>query len=88
MSHPVQLCSLVYSKPLCVQCDATRKRLSSAGIEFTEVDLAEHAAALEYVSEGLGYAQAPVVVAEDGTDENHWSGFRPDFIKALTCTAA
>ena len=27
----------------------------------------------------LGYAQAPVVVA----GEDHWSGFRPDKIKAL-----
>lgn len=78
----------VYSKPSCVQCDGTKRSLNKAGIEFTEVDLTEHAAALEYVTEDLGYAQAPVVVIEDGTDESHWSGFRPDRIKALARTAA
>lgn len=78
----------LYSKPLCVQCDATKKRLTRDGIEFTEVDLTEHAAAREYVTEDLGYAQAPVVVVEDGTDQNHWSGFRPDLLKPLARTAA
>ena len=73
----------VYSKPSCVQCDGTKRSLNKAGIEFTEVDLTEHAAALEYVTEDLGYAQAPVVV----TAEGHWSGFRPDRIKALTRAA-
>ena len=34
--------------------------------------------AREYVM-SLGYLQAPVVV----TDTDHWSGFRPDRIKAL-----
>ena len=36
-------------------------------------------AAAEYVK-GLGYMQAPVVV----TDDEHWSGFRPDKIEALS----
>jgi glutaredoxin-like protein NrdH len=31
----------------------------------------------------LGYLQAPVVVAE----HDHWSGFRPDRIKALAGAA-
>jgi glutaredoxin-like protein NrdH len=31
----------------------------------------------------LGYLQAPVVVAEN----DHWSGFRPDRIKALAGAA-
>jgi len=32
----------------------------------------------------LGYQQAPVVVA----GEDHWSGFRPDRIKAVAAAAA
>jgi len=32
---------------------------------------------------GLGYQQAPVVVA----GEDHWSGFRPDRIKAIAAVA-
>lgn len=73
----------VYSKPLCVQCDATKRSLRKAGIEFTEVDVTESPDALTYISEELGYVQAPVVVVEDGTGEDHWSGFRPDSIKRI-----
>lgn len=73
----------VYSKPLCVQCDATKRELRKHGTDYAEVDLTESEAALEYVTEELGYAQAPVVVVEDGTGEAHWSGFRPDKIKRI-----
>lgn len=72
----------VYSKPLCVQCDATERALAKAGIAYTVVDVTEDAAALAKIK-ALGYAQAPVVI----TNEDHWSGFRPDRIKALTPAA-
>lgn len=72
----------VYSKPLCVQCDATKRALTKAGIAYTVVDVTEDAAALAKIK-ALGYAQAPVVI----TNEDHWSGFRPDRIKALTPAA-
>lgn len=70
---------VVYSKPSCVQCNATYRALDSAGIEYRVVDLTQDEAALEYV-QSLGYSQAPVVVA---SDEDHWSGFRPDYINRL-----
>jgi glutaredoxin-like protein NrdH len=44
------------------------------------------AAAREYVTEELGYSQAPVVCV-DGEPEHHWSGFRPDLIDRLARTA-
>lgn len=68
----------VYTKPSCVQCNATYRALDSKGIEYEVLDLSEDAAALEKVKE-LGYLQAPVVVADD----EHWSGFRPDKIAEL-----
>lgn len=68
----------VYSKPACVQCDATYRALDRRGIDYTVVDIEADPAALEYVR-GLGYLQAPVVVAGD----QHWSGFRPDQINQL-----
>lgn len=71
----------VYSKPACVQCTATKRALENKGIRYEEIDLTTHDAALEYVTEDLGYSQAPVVVADD---HNHWSGFRPDLISKLT----
>lgn len=71
----------VYSKPLCVQCDATTRALTKAGVAYDLVDITEDAAAREHIMR-LGYLQAPVVIA----GEEHWSGFRPDKIKALHCT--
>ncbi|QUS35172.1 glutaredoxin-like protein NrdH [Falsirhodobacter algicola] len=68
----------LYSKPACVQCDATKRALDKQGVDYTIIDLSEDAAAMELVT-GLGYRQAPVVIA--GND--HWAGFRPDKIGAL-----
>ncbi|MDO4243630.1 MAG: glutaredoxin-like protein NrdH [Actinomyces sp.] len=68
----------VYSKPNCVQCTATYRALDKAGLPYATVDISLDVEALEQVR-SLGYAQAPVVVAGD----EHWSGFRPDKIKAL-----
>ena len=69
----------VYSKPACVQCDATYRALDKHGIAYDVVDLTQDPTALELVR-SLGYLQAPVVIAGD----THWSGFRPDQITALT----
>ncbi len=69
----------VYTKPSCVQCNATYRALDAKGIEYDIVDLSENEAALEYVME-LGYAQAPVVVVDE---HDHWSGFRPDEIERI-----
>ena len=72
----------VYSKPLCVQCDATKRALNKAGIAYDIVDITEDADALARVK-SLGYVQAPVVI----TGEDHWAGFRPDKIKAIAASA-
>jgi len=68
----------VFSKPACVQCDATYRALDKNGLEYEVVDISVDAEALDTVK-ALGYQQAPVVFA----DGDHWSGFRPDRIKAL-----
>ena len=73
----------VYSKPLCVQCDATKRALNKAGVAYDVVDITEDADALARVK-SLGYVQAPVVI----TSADHWSGFRPDKIKALAGSVA
>lgn len=68
----------LYTKPSCVQCDATKKHLSNLGLSYQIVDLLEDESALATVK-GLGYLAAPVVVVED----EHWSGYRPDKIEEL-----
>jgi glutaredoxin-like protein NrdH len=55
-----------------------QEEITMAGIRYTAVDITEDTDAREYVL-SLGYLQAPVVV----TTDTHWSGFRPDRIKAL-----
>lgn len=72
----------VYTKPACVQCVATSKALDKQGLTYEKVDISLDSEARDYVM-ALGYLQAPVVVAGD----DHWSGFRPDRIKALASTA-
>ncbi|WP_067658400.1 glutaredoxin-like protein NrdH [Nocardia harenae] len=73
----------VYTKPACVQCNATYKALDKAGVDYSVVDISQDDDARDFVM-ALGYLQAPVVVA----GEEHWSGFRPDRIKALATVAA
>lgn len=68
----------VYSKPACVQCNATCRALDKKGITYRKVDLTQDAEALERIRT-LGYLQAPVII----TETDHWTGFRPDKIEEL-----
>lgn len=69
----------VYTKPSCVQCNATYRALDAKGLDYETVDLSVDEDALETVK-ALGYMQAPVVITAD----DHWSGFRPDKIATLS----
>jgi glutaredoxin-like protein NrdH len=77
----------VYTKPACVQCNATYRALDKNGIAYQSVDISQDADALEKLK-ALGYQQAPVVTAPTG----NWSGYQPDEIQKLadhfTATAA
>ena len=77
-SAPPTSTIVVYTKPECVQCNATYKALDKLGLSYSVVDVSLDEQARKYVL-ALGYLQAPVVVAGD----EHWSGFRPERIKAL-----
>lgn len=68
---------VLYTKPKCVQCDATKRKLASAKVEHRVVDLLEDADAMTAIKE-MGYLQAPVLVVNETT---HWSGHRPDLIE-------
>ncbi len=82
----------VYSTgPSCMQCTMTKRALDAKGVAYVEVNLRENAAAMAYVQDELGYTSAPVVVVEDGTGDDHWTGFRPeqvDRVAALTSPAS
>ncbi|QPK78849.1 glutaredoxin-like protein NrdH [Corynebacterium lizhenjunii] len=72
----------VYTKPACVQCEATKKALDRAGLDYDLVDLSMDSEARDYVM-ALGYISAPVVEVNG----EHWSGFRLERIKALAKAA-
>ena len=69
----------VYTLPACVQCDSTKRFLTRNNVEYQEVNLTQDADAMSMIKE-LGYTAAPVVMA----GEDHWSGFRPDKLSALS----
>lgn len=78
----------IYSTgPDCMQCRLTEKLLDKLEIAYTVIDLRRDDAALEYVTEDLGYSQAPIVCV-DGDPEHHWSGFQDDQIKRLAQATA
>ena len=78
MSNPTLT---LYSKPGCVQCDASVRKLDKEGLNYTYVDIMQDDEALAKVK-SLGYAQAPVITY--GTE--HWSGYRPDLIDQIAVT--
>lgn len=67
----------VYTKPGCFPCRKTVEKFREAGIEPRLVDVTQVPAALDYITEELGYSQAPVVVVDD---DFHWSGMNPGCI--------
>lgn len=74
---------VVYTKPDCPKCDATKRFLKKRGAAFTAIDVSVDEAAAEWVK-SLGYLSAPVVVAGDV----HFSEFRPDRLESLIKVAA
>ena len=72
----------VFSKPSCVQCDATKRRLDKLDIPHEVIDVTEDHAALSRVT-SWGYQQVPVVHVKTSTGEHHWAGYRPDLINGL-----
>ncbi len=69
----------LFTKPDCVQCDATKKKLNEYRIPYITHDVTKDENARERVLT-LGYRSAPVVIAPDGTS---WSGLHLGRIKAL-----
>jgi glutaredoxin-like protein NrdH len=68
----------VYTKPRCVQCDATKRLMDSLGINYETVDVTEDSDAYDKIV-SLGYQSVPVVM----TDSASWAGFQPDKIATL-----
>jgi len=68
----------VYTKPSCVQCDATKRHLKKLNIEFATVDITQDQEAYDKIV-ALGFQAAPVVI----TDNDSWAGYKPDKLDGL-----
>jgi len=66
----------VHTKPNCVQCTATKRKLGTLGIPYTEVELTDESAAQ---FKRFGHLSAPIVT----TREHSFSGYRPDLLEDL-----
>ncbi len=69
---------IVYTKPSCVQCDATKRTLDKLGVTYETVDVTVNEEAYNMLVE-KGFKAMPVVNA--GMD--WWSGFNPEKINGL-----
>ncbi len=67
---------VMYSKPACVQCNATERWFKANKIQYRKVDVSEDEVALTYVK-SLGYQGAPVVIVpmDWPNGGSHWYGF-------------
>ena len=68
----------VYTKPNCVQCDATKRWLTKNDVPFEVKDIYEDQELLDKFI-GEGFMSAPIVK----TDHETWSGFRISKLETL-----
>ena len=70
---------IVWGKPSCVQCVATKRKLDQYGIPYIERDLTDHPEQAAKFRDA-GYATAPIVTTPLGT----WAGFQYAKLHQLT----
>jgi glutaredoxin-like protein NrdH len=68
----------VYTKPACVQCEATKRMMDKLSIEYNTVDITLDNDAFDMLT-SKGFKSAPVVI----TENDSWAGFNPDKISGL-----
>jgi glutaredoxin-like protein NrdH len=68
----------VYTKPACVQCEATKRMMDKLSIDYNTIDITLDTEAFDMLI-SKGYKSAPVVI----TDNDSWAGFNPDKISGL-----
>lgn len=72
----------IYTKRNCPACEATKKAMDRAGLDYEIIDVSDSAGWQQALRE-CGFHQIPVVGVIDGEDYRFWEGFRPDLIKQL-----
>lgn len=75
----------VLSKPSCVQCTATKRKLDKLGLEYEAGELYDLAnSEIVATAKQLGISSAPIVVVSYDSGPDHmWGGYRPDMLDGL-----
>lgn len=73
--------------PSCQPCRMTLRHLDRLGIAYTTIPIDSDDAIREAAIE-LGLRTAPIVCVATPAGEDHWDGYRPDKLDALTAEAA
>lgn len=82
----------IYGPEICPNCKQAMALFDrqSPPVPYTKVDIEPGDENYRYVTEDLGYSQAPVIVVDFGEHHRavHWSGHRMDMLMSLTrlCT--
>lgn len=69
----------VYSRPACVQCNATYKKLDQLGVPYEVVNLEGNVTLTEKFKD-MGFMQAPVIRGPFG---EYFSGYQPDRLQEI-----
>lgn len=72
----------IYTKRNCPACEATKKAMDRAGLDYEVIDVSDSAGWQQALRE-CDFRQMPVVQVTDDEDCQSWEGFRPDLIKQL-----
>lgn len=72
----------VFTKPNCPACEATKKAMDRAGLDYDVSDVGNNPTLQQALRES-GFRTMPVVAVEDGENHRYWEGFRPDLIRHL-----
>lgn len=72
----------VYTKPGCMQCQATKTLMDRLGIEYDLIDISNRPEIAAFLQRE-GYKSLPVVFVYHDEDTDSWCGFRPNLIKKL-----
>lgn len=83
-NHPSDITATVYSRPGCVKCRATHRKLKSMGIPVDIVQIDDHPEKIAYMK-FQGWAELPLVqirVPREG-EVHYWAGMSQDNLDAL-----
>ena len=69
----------IYTKPGCMQCKLSKRRMDAKGVKYNAIDVSEHPEFIEQLKT-FGYQSLPVTKVGESL---MWQGFRPNMIDKI-----